>query len=844
MARIFISYRRADTKVFSARLHDRLVDEFGKKGVFFDVDNNIPAGSTWKEVLHDALTKSDVLLVIIGSEWERLIHERDAKSDWVRFEIEYGLSRSDMLVIPVLIEDAVVPADLPESLEGLGDKQMFNLRHDPYFNVGMRELSKIIRRWRRGRRGFPTPLHITIATALLIVMSLMIAQMTGVFALIGEPVDTDLTEQVLTREVVQTPETTPDLTITAASQLVTDVFLTSSAPSATPTVTDTPVPTLTPTNTATATDTATETSSPTNTPTQTYTPTPTSTLTDTPTNTATATDTATATNSPTNTPTDTPTATNTLTPTSTPTNTATPTATATATPTHTPSPTLTPLQTAYESAWNFSGAMNVDWSPFIYRFDDGHEMALVPAGCFMMGSLDGYEDELPVHMQCFEEPFWIDVTEITNQEYDSIGCEEASSAPDQPRNCVTWYEALNYCEARGGSLPTEREWEYAARGVESWTYPWGNQLDTDYVNSAENGLAMTTQVGRYPQGASWVGALDMGGNVWEWTSSIYEDYPYDASDGRENLAIRDVNRVLRGGSFDYSSVVLRMGDRFGTSPSLDGISRGFRCVLSVSDTNNPVEESENPAENFTGTINSDWMPISRTFADGHEMVLVPAGCFMMGSTDEQMTFAREICEASAGQAACDRVPFEREQPAHQVCIETPFCIDRYEVSNAQYGETGYFTDPELPRESVTWLEADRYCNLRDGRLPTEAEWEYAARGVESLVYPWGNSFVSGNATYRATANEMPDPVTENVSGQSWVGAFNMSGNVWEWTDSRFVEYPGSDTNNGDEDLRSLRGGSWNDGDSIVRPAYRGRAREDYQDQSTGFRCVLPVDATP
>lgn len=214
-------------------------------------------------------------------------------------------------------------------------------------------------------------------------------------------------------------------------------------------------------------------------------------------------------------------------------------------------------------------------------------VVLVPPGCFLMGSNSGYSNEHPVHEICFEEPFWIDKYEVTNGQYFSIGCTDYSRESNQPRNCVTWFNARDYCEQRGARLPTEAEWEYAARGPDSLIYPWGNDYIAEYVIGADDptyGSILTAPVGSRPNGASWVGALDMSGNLFEWVSTVYEieefPYPYRAKDGRENLNRTDLDRVLRGGSIIDGVAELRSANRFGGTPqTMNGLD-GFRCARS------------------------------------------------------------------------------------------------------------------------------------------------------------------------------------------------------------------------------------------------------------------------
>jgi formylglycine-generating enzyme required for sulfatase activity len=196
----------------------------------------------------------------------------------------------------------------------------------------------------------------------------------------------------------------------------------------------------------------------------------------------------------------------------------------------------------------------------------GTDMAQVPPGCFLMGSV--IDSAAPVHEVCFDTPYWIDRTEVTRAQYNicvSAGaCTEAVPNPysiraDQPINNVSWTQALAYCQWRGARLPTEPEWEYAARGPDSLVYPWGDPFVADYLVYIGNSNFRTAPVGsRPPESASWVGALDMSGNVWEWVSTAFSsedftmtfDYPYNPDDGREDLTRTDVRRVTRGGSFN------------------------------------------------------------------------------------------------------------------------------------------------------------------------------------------------------------------------------------------------------------------------------------------------------
>ncbi len=239
------------------------------------------------------------------------------------------------------------------------------------------------------------------------------------------------------------------------------------------------------------------------------------------------------------------------------------------------------------------GGSNADWTPYEQDFD-GIPMMLVGAGCFEMGNNDSYSDERPVHEICFDEPFWIDKTEVNQADFARLSGVQAGSfrfyGPNRPVESITWYEARNFCEIRDGRLPTEAEWEYAARGPDNLIYPWGNEFIAENVIYESSPNSQTALVGSRPSGASWVGGLDMSSNVWEWTLSEYRAYPYDAVDGRENIS-SDSQRVLRGGSLWGDFLIeMRASNRYRSTPSRGRLSSppggglewidffGFRCM--------------------------------------------------------------------------------------------------------------------------------------------------------------------------------------------------------------------------------------------------------------------------
>jgi formylglycine-generating enzyme required for sulfatase activity len=231
--------------------------------------------------------------------------------------------------------------------------------------------------------------------------------------------------------------------------------------------------------------------------------------------------------------------------------------------------------------------------------DSQHELVLVPEGAFMMGSDDEEIDEQPVHTVTLSA-YYVDKFEVTNAQYaallntigsnvdsegndllnlrnnnaqieqtDSTFVLKSSDFANRPVIEVTWYGAAEYCEWMGGRLPTEAEWEKAARGTDARAYPWGDTLPTSDLANHNDEAGHTTDVGRYPEGASPYGALDMAGNVWEWVLDwndirYYADSPERDPQGPESGTFR----VFRGGAWGSVSVCGGGVSRFSlTSPA-------------------------------------------------------------------------------------------------------------------------------------------------------------------------------------------------------------------------------------------------------------------------------------
>jgi formylglycine-generating enzyme required for sulfatase activity len=262
------------------------------------------------------------------------------------------------------------------------------------------------------------------------------------------------------------------------------------------------------------------------------------------------------------------------------------------------------------------------------------------------------------------------------------------------------------------------------------------------------------------------------------------------------------------------------------------------------------------------------------------MLYVPAGSFTMGCSLEETNLGLELCKKYRGDLAfvtCQSTSFTDERPAHTVTLDA-FWIDRTEVSNGQYQrcvkagvcdppvESGSYTRDtyygdstydDYPVVWVTWQQAADYCAWTGGRLPTEAEWEYAARGPEGRIFPWGNTFDGTRGNYcdascaagisdPAVKDGYPDtaPVGSFPTGASWCGALDMAGNVREWVADWFSYYKAepqiNPTGPASGKSRIPRGGCWLDTPVNLRTTNRGQNTPDYTRHKVGFRCVTSL----
>ena len=525
---------------------------------------------------------------------------------------------------------------------------------------------------------------------------------------------------------------------------------------------------------------------------------------------------------------------------------------------------------------------------------DGAEMVLIPAGDFQMGSNDSEprDDEKPVHT-VYLEAFYMDKYEVTNAQfkafveanpqwqknnipdkyhdgdylYDWTGNRYPSGEGNHPVVYVSWYAAMAYAQWAGKRLPTEAEWEKAARGgLVRTKYPWGDTIDATKANYDRK--LGTILVGLYePNG---YGLYDMAGNAEEWCLDAYDKDFYARSPRRNPLAgemtLTEVivnyknvttDRVLRGGSWVDGAQYQRVASRVALEPEATDFLYGFRCARAVTPATLPEKQALNKI-----SVTPDVTP------DGAEMVLIPAGDFQMGSNDSDAD--------------------DNEKPVHTVYVNA-FYMDKYEVTNAQFKafvdanpqwgkdriprnyHDGYYllhwignsypsVEGNHPVVNVSWYAAMAYAQWAGKRLPTEAEWEKAARGgLVGKEYSWGNGIDSSKANYNWNVGNTA-PVGEYAP--NGYGLHDMAGNVWElcldnddW--AFYTNSPRQNPLTGEMTLREvivnyknvnvttgvvMRGGSWGNDARILRVSNRGRAEPTQSGEYTGFRCVR--DVTP
>lgn len=267
-------------------------------------------------------------------------------------------------------------------------------------------------------------------------------------------------------------------------------------------------------------------------------------------------------------------------------------------------------------------------------------------------------------------------------------------------------------------------------------------------------------------------------------------------------------------------------------------------------------------------------PVLTLTAPGPKVVLMPGSSFLMGSTDTEVLLALTDCQKEARGHQCQPSQFADELPLRNVTL-SPYFIDRTEVTVAEYQRcvdlgrcaplpfdegARRFARPELPATLVTWYEAQAYCEFRGGRLPTEAEWERAARGESGRRYPWGDLYNSKAANHGRLAWTLHDasdgfaelaPAGSFPAGRTPEGVLDLAGNAAEWVADRYspvyseadLRDPQGPTAVAGGPARVVRGGSYESGPAWLRNASRAAAEPGTRRPSIGFRCARSAQRT-
>lgn len=528
---------------------------------------------------------------------------------------------------------------------------------------------------------------------------------------------------------------------------------------------------------------------------------------------------------------------------------------------------------------------------------DGSEMILIPAGEFTMGASDSDEkaatQEKPAH-KVYLDTYYIYKNEVTNRQFrkfvDETGYKAegnwekwvTSGTDDYPVVMVSWNDAAAYCKWAGVKLPTEAQWEKAARGTDKRIYPWGNTWDPSLCNNKEiphkliEGKARylfektgILPVGFFSGGVSPYGVADMSGNVREWCSDWFKDDYYEESP-QKNPQGPDSgeDKVLRGGSFFGEISSCRITAREDNEASSNDTDYGFRCMwdkgmpfpapskkavpakAAAKGEQSPPPESTPAPPDISGLKKE-----KKNQKDGAEMILIPGGEFMMGASPHDKDAGWE------------------EKPLHRVFL-APFYIYKYEVTFGQFAlfikETGYKSKggwekyskkgmENLPVVYVTWDDASAYCRWAGGNLPTEAQWEMAARGKDGRIFPWGNRWnpdISNNFELKDAAmlkkrhiiydNMGITPVGSFPNDKSPFGVMDMGGNVIEWcrdlyNPKYYEKSPYKNPLSVEGSQRVMRGGGWGQPRQVCRSGYRDRERPEDVDGDFGFRCIVEIE---
>ncbi|MFQ5645933.1 MAG: formylglycine-generating enzyme family protein [bacterium] len=485
-------------------------------------------------------------------------------------------------------------------------------------------------------------------------------------------------------------------------------------------------------------------------------------------------------------------------------------------------------------------------------------MVYIPAGKFVRGSnpqkdpkpeglpeglLRSYQNETP-QKKLFLKAYYIDRYEVTFMEYrlflKATGRKEPeiwgyydTEDDNYPVYGVSWEDAAAYAAWAGKRLPTEQEWERAARGDNGNFYPWGNHLDEGF----DKLLNIMMPVGGRSVDKSPYLVRDLASNVAEWTASDFAPYPgssyKDPEYGQNRKVVKGYYACGREKTL-FAPTFYLSAERYGFHKDKHSHYIGFRCALDIK----PVKPASAPGA-------------------GSDMIYIPGGEFKLGTDKDREP---EIPDSYG----FSQPPYQDETPRQLVHVDG-FYIDKYEVTIAEYREflkAKQRPEPEpwrelklpdeeldkLPVFCVTWPEAAEYAAWTGKRLPTEQEWERAARGDKNIRFPWGNRFE--NRPENSLLKRLI-PVKAFTVNPSPYGVMGLGGNVAEWTADWYEPYPGNKAPNENygKRFKVIRGISIHESGHYNLPYFSRLACRDFAEavkgyRNVGFRCVssLPPES--
>ena len=483
------------------------------------------------------------------------------------------------------------------------------------------------------------------------------------------------------------------------------------------------------------------------------------------------------------------------------------------------------------------------------------KMVRVDGGTYTMGATEEQEvaaedDEYPTH-QVTLSTFYVGQTEVTQELWEAVLGNNPSrhKGKQKPVHYVSWDQCQKFIEklreltGKPFRLPTEAEWEFAARGGNSsMGYKFSGSDKADKVAWYE-----TKQPHEVAQKApNELGIYDMSGNVKEWCLDRYWKYSSEAQTNPNNTD--GAKCVTRGGSWVFEANCCRVSYRAASLPDERFYNIGLRLALpeEQNETADLFEQTQRE-KYITEPFEQKSVPTTETFTVNgvsFTMVGVEGGTFTMGATTEQ------------GKEANDS-----EKPTHEVTVNS-FQIGQTEVTQALWkavmGENpSYFAGDNLPVECVSLLLANRFIvklrelTGRDFRLPTEAEWEYAARGgSKSNHYKYcGSNKLSDVAWYENNTSGRFTPKSEfgthpvAQKAPNELDIYDMSGNVWEWCSDNQYDYDPEPLSNpqvyyGAKHSYMIRGGGWRSKEKDCRVTRRSYAQDEYTVAFMGLRIAL------